>query len=87
MSPLVLGVHYEPRSGLLLCIFGFVLYIIGSADGEFELLVPREDPQHLDMLLLPETNLILVASVVEPLRAANRIAGRTLYTDPGQRRF
>ncbi|WEZ83039.1 GlxA family transcriptional regulator [Rhizobium sp. 32-5/1] len=44
------------------------------------MLVPREDTQHLDVLLLPETNLILVASVVEPLRAANRIAGRTLYT-------
>ncbi|VTZ61276.1 hypothetical protein EMEDMD4_270052 [Sinorhizobium medicae] len=36
--------------------------------------------QHLDLLILPETNLILVASVVEPLRAANRIAGRPLYS-------
>ena len=36
--------------------------------------------QHIDLLVLPETNLILVASVVEPLRAANRIAGRSLYT-------
>lgn len=35
--------------------------------------------QHLDILLLPETNLILLASVIEPLRAANRIAGRLLY--------
>jgi transcriptional regulator GlxA family with amidase domain len=35
--------------------------------------------QHFDILLLPETNLILLASVIEPLRAANRIAGRDLY--------
>ncbi|SMF19632.1 Transcriptional regulator GlxA family, contains an amidase domain and an AraC-type DNA-binding HTH domain [Xaviernesmea oryzae] len=35
--------------------------------------------QHFDILVLPETNLILVASVIEPLRAANRIAGRDLY--------
>ncbi|WP_437437228.1 GlxA family transcriptional regulator [Shinella daejeonensis] len=33
----------------------------------------------LDILVLPETNLILVASVIEPLRAANRISGRQLY--------
>ncbi|KPF42478.1 GlxA family transcriptional regulator [Rhizobium sp. AAP43] len=36
--------------------------------------------QHFDLLILPQTNLILLASVIEPLRAANRIAGRTLYT-------
>jgi len=35
--------------------------------------------QHFDILLLPETNLILLASVIEPLRAANRIAGGDLY--------
>lgn len=34
---------------------------------------------HIDILVLPETNLILTASVIEPLRAANRIAGRELY--------
>ena len=35
--------------------------------------------QHFDILVLPETNLILTASAIEPLRAANRIAGRDLY--------
>lgn len=35
--------------------------------------------QHFEILVLPETNLILVASVIEPLRAANRIVGRELY--------
>ncbi|MGF6155907.1 transcriptional regulator GlxA family with amidase domain [Ensifer sp. KUDG1] len=35
--------------------------------------------QHVDILVLPETNLILIASVIEPMRAANRIAGRPLY--------
>ncbi|SIQ23418.1 transcriptional regulator, AraC family [Rhizobium sp. RU20A] len=33
----------------------------------------------IDLLVLPETNLILVASVIEPLRAANRISGQALY--------
>lgn len=40
---------------------------------------PFADEQHFDILVLPETNLILVASVIEPLRAANRITGRELY--------
>jgi transcriptional regulator GlxA family with amidase domain len=33
----------------------------------------------IDILACPETTVILLASVIEPLRAANRIAGRTLY--------
>ncbi|MBX9458732.1 MAG: GlxA family transcriptional regulator [Rhizobium sp.] len=33
----------------------------------------------IDVLALPETTVILLASVIEPLRAANRIAGRTIY--------
>jgi transcriptional regulator GlxA family with amidase domain len=40
---------------------------------------PGNAEQHIDILVLPETNLILTASVIEPLRAANRIAGRDLY--------
>src|SRR5687768_18331662 len=32
----------------------------------------------IDVLAFPETTVILLASVIEPLRAANRIAGRTL---------
>jgi transcriptional regulator GlxA family with amidase domain len=41
--------------------------------------VARDETQHIDLLVLPENNLILVASVIEPLRAANRIAGKVLY--------
>ncbi|MFQ5467556.1 MAG: GlxA family transcriptional regulator, partial [Kiloniellaceae bacterium] len=37
------------------------------------------EPLDLDILVLPEATLILVASVIEPLRAANRILGRRLY--------
>ena len=37
------------------------------------------DVLNIDLLMLPDTNLILLASVIEPLRAANRIAGQTLY--------
>ncbi len=33
----------------------------------------------LDLLVVPETNLILVASVIEPLRLANRVSGLDLY--------
>ncbi len=35
--------------------------------------------QHFDILVLPETNLILLASVIEPLRGANRIVGSEIY--------
>ncbi len=37
------------------------------------------DRLDLDLLVLPETNLILLASVIEPMRGANRIAGSELY--------
>ncbi|PTM92118.1 GlxA family transcriptional regulator [Mycoplana dimorpha] len=43
------------------------------------MLDPSSETLDLDILVLPETNLILVASVIEPLRAANRISGRDLY--------
>ena len=43
------------------------------------MLDPSSDPLDIDILVLPETNLILVASVIEPLRAANRISGQALY--------
>jgi len=33
----------------------------------------------IDLLVLPDTNLILIASVIEPLRGANRISGSELY--------
>lgn len=33
----------------------------------------------VDLLIVPETNLILVASVIEPLRVANRVSGLELY--------
>ncbi|WFU11367.1 GlxA family transcriptional regulator (plasmid) [Rhizobium sp. CB3090] len=36
-------------------------------------------PLEIDLLVLPETNLILIASVIEPLRGANRISGAELY--------
>jgi transcriptional regulator GlxA family with amidase domain len=33
----------------------------------------------VDLLVLPDINLILLASVIEPMRGANRISGRQLY--------
>jgi transcriptional regulator GlxA family with amidase domain len=44
---------------------------------------PLFEPDHqtvdIDILAFPETTVILLASVIEPLRAANRIAGLPLY--------
>lgn len=34
----------------------------------------------IDIVAFPETTVILLASVIEPLRAANRISGRALYS-------
>ncbi|MFZ5692970.1 MAG: GlxA family transcriptional regulator [Pseudomonadota bacterium] len=36
-------------------------------------------PQHIGFLLIPGFSLLSYASAVEPLRAANRLSGRTLY--------
>jgi transcriptional regulator GlxA family with amidase domain len=38
-----------------------------------------EQPLDVDILAFPETTVLLLASVFEPLRAANRISGQTLY--------
>ena len=41
--------------------------------------VAPHQPIDFDILAFPETTLILLAAVIEPLRAANRIAGEALY--------
>lgn len=43
------------------------------------MLDPATEPLDLDILVMPESTLILVASVIEPLRAANRILGARQY--------
>ncbi|MGO4439016.1 GlxA family transcriptional regulator [Rhizobium sp. RAF56] len=43
------------------------------------MLTASDETLDIDVLALPETTLILLAAVIEPLRAANRIAGRTIY--------
>lgn len=40
---------------------------------------PTHQPMSIDILAFPGTTLILLASVIEPLRAANRITGAELY--------
>ncbi|MBB4567269.1 GlxA family transcriptional regulator [Rhizobium leucaenae] len=42
-------------------------------------LTSSNTPLDIDLLVLPETNLILIASVIEPLRGANRISGAEIY--------
>jgi transcriptional regulator GlxA family with amidase domain len=40
---------------------------------------PNEVPLRIDFVLVPNFSLMAFASAVEPLRSANRMAGRTLY--------
>ena len=40
---------------------------------------PAERPLEVTLLVLPESSLLSVASTLDPLRAANRVAGRPLY--------
>jgi transcriptional regulator GlxA family with amidase domain len=42
-------------------------------------LTPSTEALEIDLLILPGSTLMLTAAVVEPLRAANRIAGQELY--------
>ncbi|EJZ20127.1 AraC family transcriptional regulator, partial [Rhizobium sp. Pop5] len=46
---------------------------------EVTLLQRSTERLDIDLLVLPDTNLILIASVIEPLRGANRISGSELY--------
>lgn len=43
------------------------------------MLEPSTEPLDLDLFLLPDATLILLAALIEPLRAANRVAGKPLY--------
>ncbi len=63
----------------MLCIFGIILYNFGNSWNEKSVLSPSSETLDIDILIVPDTNLILFASVVEPLRAANRITGQALY--------
>lgn len=44
--------------------------------------LPRELPQVIGFVLLPRLSMIAFTSAIEPLRLANRVAGKTLYTWP-----
>lgn len=43
------------------------------------LFAPSPDPLALTLLVLPETSLMTLAATVDPMRAANRVAGREVY--------
>ena len=43
------------------------------------LFAPSQDPLALTLLVLPETSLMTLAATVDPMRAANRVAGREVY--------
>lgn len=38
------------------------------------------EPLNIDFLVLPDVSLLSLASAIEPLRAANRVSGRTLFS-------
>jgi len=40
---------------------------------------PASEALEIDFLVLPDVSLLSLAAAIEPLRAANRVAGRTLY--------
>jgi len=40
---------------------------------------PAPEPLDIEVFVLPDTTLILLSSIIEPLRAANRISGSVLY--------
>lgn len=40
----------------------------------------QEEPLELELLLLPDTSMLLLAAIVEPLRGANRLANRQVYS-------
>ena len=46
---------------------------------ETHLFAPTDAPLRLGVLVLPETNMLSLSATVDPLRAANRRAGRALY--------
>ncbi len=43
------------------------------------LFAPASEPLDIDFLVLPDVSLLSLAATIEPLRAANRVAGRVLY--------
>lgn len=40
---------------------------------------PSDEPLAITLLVLPDTSLMTLAATVDPLRAANRVAGRAIY--------
>jgi transcriptional regulator GlxA family with amidase domain len=47
---------------------------------EQDIFSPDSTPLRLGILVLPDSNLIVVAAVIDPLRAANRLAGRQIFS-------
>src|ERR1700754_3012524 len=62
----------------MLCIYSGILYIFRNGIHS-TMFTQSNERLDIDLLVLPETNLILLASVIEPLRGANRIAGSEIY--------
>jgi transcriptional regulator GlxA family with amidase domain len=44
-----------------------------------EIFAPASRPLRIDFLVLPEVSMLSLASTIEPLRAANRVSGQSLY--------
>jgi transcriptional regulator GlxA family with amidase domain len=47
---------------------------------ESPLFAPSDDPLRVTLLLLPESSMMSLASTLDPMRAANRVARRPLFT-------
>lgn len=44
------------------------------------LFAPSQDPLTVTLLIYPETSLMTLAATIDPMRAANRVAGREVYS-------
>lgn len=65
----------------MLYIFRTFIDIIRNIMTIFALPTPdQEDPLELELLLLPDTSMLLLAAIVEPLRGANRLMNRQVYS-------
>jgi transcriptional regulator GlxA family with amidase domain len=64
----------------MLYIIGKISYINGNSIRKKSMLSPSLDRLEIDILVLPETTLMLFSSVIEPLRVANRISGRDMFS-------
>jgi|LWDU01.1.fsa_nt_gi transcriptional regulator GlxA family with amidase domain len=64
-------------ASLLLC---YTFYATNSTFYEMSIYSPSEETLRITVLLLPESSMMVLASVIDPMRAANRLSERQCFT-------